>query len=215
MLRLRLALASGFAAAINRGIMKHFAMICCLCLGSAGVAMATPFSVTEGGDFSNLLGGPTNLGLSLDAGINTISGTLTGGSFMSGDLLDALVFSKPPGVQISSIKIIVTGFSGSATILTGLGVAGSATGFVQVTGNGTFNLPLFGGGGSSVMLSISSPLSGFALGAFSYTIEIEATAGAGPDPISEAPEPAASWLCASGVAALAAFTRLKARGPLS
>ena len=186
--------------------MRSILQISVLGLVTGAFAYAAPFSVTETTDFANSTFAPTNLGVTLDAGINTITGALSGGSLGSGgDNLDAMDFSTG-GIPITAIRFIVTNFQGTtdySVLQTGLQAAGAFFGFVEITGNGTYNLPLTQVGGDTVFFVVIRPqdISPGVFGSYNYRIEI----------VAGTPEPATITLLLLGCGGLLIAKRRAAR----
>jgi len=152
--------------------MSLFSKAVVLSLIGTIAAWASPFAVTEGVDFSNNIFSPSNLAVTLGIGTNTISGTVFRGGLLTGDVLDAMQFTKLASESISSIRITTSGYHGS--IVPGsLIVLGAVLGATTVRGNGAFNVALTPGTGNTVTLFLVPPL--VAAGGFNYKLEIVGT----------------------------------------
>lgn len=116
-----------------------------------------------------------NVGV-LDFGVNTITGVMSGGSLLGGDLLDVVQFTKPSNVTISSIRIIVTSIS-NMTVPASITVIGGLP--ITFSSNGTFNVGLTGTGATTI-ISIASGTNVLNAGNFNYRVEILGT----PEPAS-------------------------------
>jgi hypothetical protein len=169
-------------------------------LAFAAALGAAPITVTEPPDFPGAAGPVYNLG----AGVNTISGSVSGCPGCGGDYQDNFTVVLPSGFTL------ISGFF-SATYNSG---GGSNPQLACASGQGCFGAGLFSGIGSGnftngqYAITVTSPYSTLSVetpGSSSYTFSFTVT-GDGPSR-SEVPEPSTWALLGAGLAAIGLLRR--------
>lgn len=164
------------AAAFAGALLSIFSVVC-----GASTARAQ-VNYTEPPDLSTNLNNPTPVG-TVALGLNTVSGGVsdtwdTGGSFGI-DKADSFSFTVPPGVVVTGIQLVVTSFAcNNCTSDVQSSTIGINT--VNITGNGTFTLPVFGPLGAGIYDAQArvGQNSSFVAGSGSYSYQFRITATA-------------------------------------
>ena len=167
----------------------------------AAAAHAAPITVVESTDFPDTAGQAFNL----DAGVNTLSGSVSGCPNCGGDYKDNFSFVIPAGFVFSSGSVFASYSGGN----------GASPQMACITGQGCFASGYGGGFGANLFtngvydVTVTSPYSTTSVvefpGTSNYSFSITLTPSTAPGP--SVPEPSTWALLASGLAAIAVKAR--------
>ncbi len=164
-------------------------------------AVAAPITVTEGADFSDVIGFEANVG-TLGAGTNVISGFLAA----DGDSGDDFIFSMPTNGHITSVTVSISNFTSvPGTTASGFAViyepGNTPPNFDNNTffGDGAFNLTLPDPDKSGYEVNLESAPTLFSA-SYNWSVAID---------VAPVPVPAAAWLFGSGLLGFIGVARRK------
>jgi hypothetical protein len=168
---------------------------------SIQTAVAAPITVTEGTDFSDVIGFEANVG-TLGVGTNVISGFLAA----AGDSGDDFIFSMPTNGHITNVTVSISNFTGVP------GTAASGFAVIYEPGNtppnfdnnifpgdGAFNLTLPDPNKSEYEVNFETQPTLFTA-SYNWSVAID---------VAPVPVPVAAWLFGSGLLGLIGFARKK------